>query len=385
MAPQFFILVALMLTSIVLAVALFLAWRDFGRPRHALFWAGAFAVGALQWACNLAQSFLFDDRRVYWVVVNAIPLLILSLALLGHRVRVGWSNNWRALLLLALAVEAAVVWFTVVQPHVGLNMAIQPAYAGLMLLATAYTVWRGGQRQTAELAVVAANGAFGLVELAAAGAALAQGATVQEPYLSWYLRINFLLLPSGYVGCGVFVIFLLASDLSEAMRRLARTDQLTQLLNRRGFDSAAQRLLAHARAQGQTLSLVLCDIDHFKQINDRYGHEQGDRAIEAFAAHLRRASPAATPVARLGGEEFALMLPGLNANAALAAAEQLRAQLATLAMPAGTQALRLSASFGVAELRDEDRDIYDTLRRADRALYAAKHAGRDRVELAASV
>ncbi len=380
MLPQFFILVALTLTSLTLSAALFLAWHSFGRQRHALMWALAFLVGAVQWAVNLFGDVLFRDRQVYWIVVNAIPLVILSLALIGHRLRVGRESLWRELLALALIVELGVVIFTVFKPHVGLRMAIQPAYAGVILIWSALTVLRGSARPgAAEWGAAIVNGAFGMVELAAATCALLQGASGDETYLGWYLRVNFLLMPSGYVATGVFAVFLVANDLSEAMRRLARTDQLTQVLNRRGFDEAMR---AFTGQRAGDVALVLSDIDHFKAINDRYGHEAGDRAIRAFADQLRAAANEHAYVARLGGEEFVVAVPGMTQADALALAERIRAQLHGATVDHEGQAIALSASFGVTALRAQDRSVYDALGRADRALYRAKQEGRDRVVLA---
>jgi diguanylate cyclase (GGDEF)-like protein len=379
MMPQFFILVALLFTSMVLCAALFIAWRHFERPRHALVWAYAYLVGVVQWSCNLFQNLWFDDRRVYWVVVNAIPLAIVALGLIGHRLRVGWSNNWRTLLVLALGVEAAVVWFTMISPHVGLNMALQPAFAGALLLAMSYTLWRGGRMHAAELSLAVANGAFGVVLLASATAALMQGANGNAQYLSWYVQINFLLLPSGYVASGVFTVLLLAADLSDAMRRLALTDQLTQLLNRRGFDRESQRLVERARQSGSALGLVLADIDRFKSINDRHGHEAGDRAIARFAELLAHEREVDAVLSRLGGEEFALVVANHDAQAATGLAERIRMRVEADTLTHGEASIRLTASFGVATLAPTDRDVYDVLRRADRALYLAKEQGRNRV------
>lgn len=380
--PQFFILVALLLVSLILAGALALAWAQFDRPRHAMLWAVAFLLGALQWSCNLLQDWLFADKALYWCVVNAIPLLTLSFAVVGHRVRRGWSSAWGRWLLLAALAEGLIVWFTVVQPHLGLRMAIQPIFAGLMLGVCAWTVVSGTRRSSVAWAVALMHGGLGAALLLAATSALLQGATPQEPYLGWYLQINFLLLPAGYVGTGVADVFLLANDLSTAMRRQAQTDLLTGVLNRRGFEARIARLQAAATlATAAPLSLVLTDIDAFKSINDRYGHPAGDAVLQAFARELTRHTRPDN-VARLGGEEFVVLLPATPLPTALDAAERLRAGIADAPVVHAGQSIRLSASFGVAATAATDQDVYDTLKRADLALYRAKHSGRNRVEMA---
>lgn len=382
MAPQFFILVALALTSLVLAAALFLGWRSFDRKPHALLWSAAFFLGAVQWSVNLAGS-LFADRAIYWLVVNAIPLGILSFALAGHRIRIGRRPRWGLLIACAVVVEALVAWFTAARPHVGLNMAVQPAYAGLVMLAVAWTITRRSRAlRAAEWGASAVNLAFGLILLAGAGAALAQGAAGDPYWLGWYLRINFLAMPTGYVATGVFAVFLLASDLSEAMRELARTDQLTAVYNRRGFEAEAQRAMARARERGMPLAVVIGDIDRFKAINDALGHDAGDTAIKGFAQTLARAARGDAFVARLGGEEFVIVMPDADLPRATEVAEAARAALAAAELWHAEQPIRLTASFGVAGLAAADRDVYDVLKRADAALYRAKEDGRNRIAVA---
>ena len=166
----------------------------------------------------------------------------------------------------------------------------------------------------------------------------------------------------------------------EELRLESSTDGLTGILNRRGFEHGANRLIRQAGRQGLPVSLILCDLDHFKEINDRHGHACGDRVIVAFARCLAGAVGSRHLVGRVGGEEFAVLLYGVNAAAARLTAEGLRVEFAELefhAMPDG----QFTASFGVAEMHDDDLDSLTS--RADAALYAAKAAGRNRVRMAA--
>ncbi|TZF89956.1 diguanylate cyclase [Cognatilysobacter lacus] len=158
------------------------------------------------------------------------------------------------------------------------------------------------------------------------------------------------------------------------LRRLALSDALTGLANRRQILRLGQRAFRAAQHDGEPLSLVSLDLDHFKQVNDRHGHAVGDtvlaRVADAFAGALRRQDH----LGRSGGEEFVALLPGTGADEAAAIAERLRQAVAALSITPG---LAVRTSAGVATSRDGDRRLNDLLARADAALYRAKAAGRD--------
>jgi diguanylate cyclase (GGDEF)-like protein len=170
-------------------------------------------------------------------------------------------------------------------------------------------------------------------------------------------------------------------NLSLAERR-ASTDSLTGLPNRRGLDDTLKRLVAHANRSHTPVSVVAMDLDHFKNINDTAGHECGDEVLAAFGVMLRANLRGADVAARAGGEEFVAVLPETDRAGAMHVAEHLRRATEALTVP--RLGARITASFGVATLPDEALDIDGLLRLADRALYAAKQRGRNRVEAASS-
>jgi len=159
----------------------------------------------------------------------------------------------------------------------------------------------------------------------------------------------------------------------------AATDPLTGLPNKRSLDESLRRLIAQSERSGLPLSVVLIDLDHFKSVNDTYGHEMGDRVLAAFGSMLMAEQRASDVAARSGGEEFVVLLPGTDAIGALSVAEKLR--VATHRLNVG--GVSVTGSFGVATFPDHGPDAARLLRLADRALYSAKHNGRDRVEQAA--
>ncbi len=165
----------------------------------------------------------------------------------------------------------------------------------------------------------------------------------------------------------------------QALNDLATRDPLLGCANRRAFFDHAHQAIAAAAAAGQPLSLLLADLDHFKRINDDWGHSIGDLALQTFTSACQAGLRDQDLFARIGGEEFAILLPGLGLQAALAIAERLRARTATLCVPAGTAAVGFRVSIGVAEWRPPTDTIEDLLRAADQVLYAAKSRGRDRV------
>lgn len=165
---------------------------------------------------------------------------------------------------------------------------------------------------------------------------------------------------------------------AEAFERQAHEDALTGLANRRAFDSRLAEAVATARRDGAPLCLALIDIDYFKRINDRYSHAAGDEALKAISHALRSQSRGASSVARWGGEEFAVLLPGTQLDAGLAAAERLRGAIEAIDCAAFAPGLKLAASIGVAS--DAGYGSHERLlARADAALYRAKQSGRNRV------
>ncbi|WP_029076749.1 GGDEF domain-containing protein [Kaistia adipata] len=157
----------------------------------------------------------------------------------------------------------------------------------------------------------------------------------------------------------------------------AALDGLTGALRHNAFLSEAGRDFQRAARNGQALSCLMIDADHFKLVNDRFGHAKGDQVLALIGGVCKSFCRAGDYTGRVGGEEFCVMLPGVAAEGALAIAERLRVQIhaASLAAP---DLPAVTVSIGVATLGSGDAAISDVMARADRALYAAKHAGRNR-------
>lgn len=166
------------------------------------------------------------------------------------------------------------------------------------------------------------------------------------------------------------------------LEMLAQTDPLTRTLNRRALSERLGAEMERVRRYNTTMSLLLIDLDHFKQINDTRGHAAGDRALCHFVAVVRRALRRTDAFGRLGGEEFGILLPGSGPEGALEFAERLREEIAASPVEDGQGGIPISASIGVAVFDPADPTPDRILARADAALYRAKAGGRNRVEVA---
>ncbi len=172
-----------------------------------------------------------------------------------------------------------------------------------------------------------------------------------------------------------------------SVRRQARIDPLTGLANRKHFDSRLRQLVREARDQGEPLSLLMIDIDHFKAVNDKWGHLMGDHVLKLVSRMMVESIKGRDLAARYGGEEFAIILPQTLSDGAMALAEQVRATIADkeiVIKKTGQSVGTVTISLGVATYRDGE-SLVKLIRRADKALYAAKAGGRNCVVSEAAI
>ncbi len=184
---------------------------------------------------------------------------------------------------------------------------------------------------------------------------------------------------------GAVVVFRDITELKEkedALVRLARTDPLTGVASRRFFLELLSREIGRHQRTEQSVALMMCDLDFFKRINDTFGHGTGDLVLRHFTDLAQRTLREIDIIGRVGGEEFAMLLPGCNAEQANAAAERLRQALENEATNTGLGPVSITVSTGITLLRQDDKSTDQPLQRADEALYAAKSAGRNCVRMA---
>lgn len=177
-------------------------------------------------------------------------------------------------------------------------------------------------------------------------------------------------------GFTVSIIYSLVNRLQEEMN----TDSLTKVKNRNYFYDIAARMLAFADRNDIPSSMVISDIDNFKQINDNYGHLVGDLALVKFAESLTKQVRQEDVVIRLGGEEFLVLFPNLPLSQAVDVVERIRAAICEVDIDTGNGVIHMTASFGLVEI-DRDRSVDDNISRADKALYSAKNNGKNQVRI----
>ncbi len=172
----------------------------------------------------------------------------------------------------------------------------------------------------------------------------------------------------------------LGIDIVYTLKKQSVTDKMTGLRNRAGFEEKARKLIAQASVERRPLSLIITDLDHFKQVNDTLGHTAGDVVIGFYGRILGNMARKSDLAGRVGGEEFCVMLTDCAIDDAAELTEAVRQSFCETAVPGVEPELRCSASFGIATLRG-DEPFSDIYKRADEALYQAKNAGRNCVRV----
>lgn len=165
----------------------------------------------------------------------------------------------------------------------------------------------------------------------------------------------------------------------EELIRLAATDPLTGAFNRREFTALAEREAQRSRRYNRPLSVMIMDLDHFKRLNDTYGHAAGDKALQKFTTLCCNLLRNVDIFGRWGGEEFVILLPETNAEGAAIIAERLRQSIEDSTLTYNDHKIKLTVSIGVAEFRENETGLDEPLGRADAAAYDAKKAGRNRI------
>jgi diguanylate cyclase (GGDEF)-like protein len=358
----------IMMASFGLVFALLRSWRI----RAAAYWSASFFCSAGAFAAPLGTVAV---PSLGWQLLSdtlfAISFLAGSQALL-----IRWRPDWLlsvriAICILSITLCAVAIAFDKLQ----LELAASD-FGCFLLAALPLIAGRKYLKQWPDRILFTASGLVALDNLV-------RGSTIS---LTFDGQGNFQDSLYAYMmqatAC-ISGLFLAMASLSalimDQLRRYQREalhDPLSGLLNRRGFDEAVADRAHKGTMEG---SLIVCDIDHFKALNDQHGHMMGDRAICILAEILRRHAPAGAISARFGGEEFVLYLPGVNAARAASIANDIRESLARDIAPRLGLDRALTASFGLSTVQDGAGSVHDAIVRADDALYEAKARGRNRV------
>lgn len=343
--------------------------------RPALWFSAAYAIGTFSQGCNflipLVGHAALLERASYASFQGAILLFSAGWAAYHRR-----PVPWRAVMTLLAAGAILHELSSLLPPATfAMGMTYQLPFAAAALLA-AHSVLSIGPRSLLARALAGGYALLTLNFLAKPFLALAWGFPT---HLVDYTATSYALLSQASTGilmlvCGMILLLIVATGAIAQAMAASETDALSGLLNRRGFERLAEEKIARTSRCGDPLAVAVFDLDHFKQINDSFGHDGGDQAIACFAARLRRHAPDGAVIARLGGEEFA-MLVAVEIGEARDHAEAVRVSAMA---SAETSPLAPTTSAGVAQLSPGET-LSGLLRRADQACYAAKSSGRNKV------
>lgn len=282
--------------------------------------------------------------------VAAVVVVVLGILVLDRKRLPRWAPDACAYLLYSVVGLVLMVYGDPTSPAA-------LAYLWLAVHSFYFLPWR---RAAPQVAYVAVNYAVSLWAISG-----------PFPVARWLLTVSTVGAISAMVALLRLRVMRTLADLTE----LTRTDPLTGLLNRRAYDEALDYELARCERTGESLSLVVADLDHFKDINDRYGHQRGDKVLQCVAGVLVRSERRIDLAVRLGGEEFALVLPDTGTPGAHLVAERMRL---TLHSAFGLDPAAVTMSLGVATAPDHGETAEELFRAADAALMRAKEEGRDR-------
>ncbi|MBS9475717.1 GGDEF domain-containing protein [Ancylobacter radicis] len=376
------------LVGLFSAGATLLAWLLGGRERY----LGEWGVSSLFLALGVDGLILRNTAPALVSVLLANAALLFGFGLQWAALRSFAGKVWRGWWLAGLPVLwCGLCLLPAFSDSAASRIALFAVFAGVLNVAAMREIWR------AEIPVpglrwglLGVCGALLVLNLGRLPLLMLMAPQGRDISIMSAEAALFGLISMGLIVLASFMmVFLVGEPAMRALRQEMWRDELTGLANRRGFIEAAQKCCA----RGGALALLMMDLDHLKQINDRYGHAAGDRVLALFGEILRRNSFAGALAGRLGGEEFAVLLPGVDREGAQAAAERLRQAFREasthIAHGAGVPSFLATVSVGIAtgaaapacDEEEAQRRLERLCAQADAALYRAKQQGRDRVEM----
>jgi diguanylate cyclase (GGDEF)-like protein len=322
----------------------------------------------------------------WWTSVLANTLIALSFAAFAISLRIfnGSPQRRERLYALVAATSALASYYSYADPDLPLRLGSISIVYALLLGASARAIYRKGQVRTSITHITGGLFALGTLLMAWRGASYL--------FLPWAIPASvFVVSPMQVAAYGLGGLLPVVSTIGfllmctefnqQELAKAASLDYLTGICNRRAIEDLATRSIHAARRHGIPMAMMIIDVDHFKRINDEFGHQGGDAALIETVKRIRDSLRSEDLVGRLGGEEFVAVMPNTDGQSALAAAERMRSAFADVPMRIGEGDITITVSVGVVVLDAQDQQYTHLLRRADRAMYAAKAAGRNKVML----
>lgn len=361
----------------IFCIALLAIWRNNRGLKYIGVISLSYGIRSLCFGIFYFAFSLENPILRYWANIFLLfAIMLLSIGLSNRRLR---QPRYGALLAIAAITLGPLYYYQFIEPNLLARVIILNSGLALLSLVMLWDVAKAPRRSPVEQVLL------GLLLVSSAGYLLrpffliASGASGERFESSYWLVVSI----SDALICAmtaVGVLAVIASDVMDEIKTDALIDTLSGLFNRRGFEPRALSALAK-RTAGNPPAMILADLDHFKSINDLFGHSGGDLIIRRFSEVLKQKAPGDAIMARLGGEEFAVMVPSHASASAYQLAEEIRTAFKQIASDTVSGEAQPTASFGVAIARD-DEGLPSLIERADHALYRAKGNGRDRVHLA---
>lgn len=347
-------------------------------------WSWSYLCGFLLCINLLARS--HSPELINVLINQGLIFMTAYLHLAGSRIFVGKAPLPHAVPgVAATVVIGTALYFTLAVPHPDARFTVSSLVGGLLFLLATRTLVKGGaKRYPARYFLGTISGAHGLFLLIRPALFGLEPSGVFDADLRLAIS-QFVVLESimAMVISAFGVLMLVNEHIIIALKRLAERDPLTNVFNRRSFLVLLDKAVSQCQRSHASLPVLVIDLDHFKKINDTWGHRCGDIALSHFVELAAGCLRNSDVIGRLGGEEFAIFLPGTTLNDALSVAERLRSLVETQAVSTEGGEIPITISIGIAmHLRGEAPEL--TLHRADEAMYRAKRHGRNRVEMASA-
>lgn len=373
------ILVATIAGCAVLGCLMLIDWWQSRSTLELAWWGTAYLFGALSLLALIVRRTVAPDL----LYSSSSTLMLLGYGCLW----VGVRRFFRRPLPIGRVLTLCIVWLALAQ--LPLLQASPPTRTSIvsgliaaLSFAIAYEFWRNRSERLASrvpaMIICGIHGLFFAARVPFSETMRLPNDLGTAPMLYGILALEGLV----FVIASGFTFVALTKERAEvAQRRAATIDSLTGVYNRRAFFERAERLVRRSEVDSRPLAVLLFDIDRFKQINDRFGHPVGDRLLIEFTTLATQLLRPTDLFGRIGGEEFAAILPGAPSEAALAAAERIRAAFGAVIVTEGEADVRATVSVGITVIDGDTVGLDRMIAVADRALYRAKHNGRNAVEI----
>ena len=384
MSAAFFVLAISICIAVIFATAFAVVAVTSRSAVSARWLSAAYGMGALYLGLEFMLP-LQPHMAALSVAVFTTFLLAETLVVIGLACHYALSPPWRLLaVVVGLSVLVNVLSLDMERASLLRTMLYQLPYAVMQVIAVLVVLRAPATRRGALDLLLLSLYTIGAMQFLAKpllAAVIGAGATERDYITTSYAAISQASGAVLLVANGLLLLLVLVRASMHELKTHSETDALSGLLNRRGFENRAAVMLERAGRQGVPMTLLVADLDHFKAINDDDGHAVGDSVIAAFAAVLRQTAPPGAAMGRIGGEEFAILVPAEPLDGVTGFVEAVRQGIAAHSVRVLAPGKALTVSLGVAELQ-RDEQLLDVMRRADMALYHAKKSGRDRASVA---